>query len=538
MTALTGTTALTRLALRRDRFALPAWALGLAALMAGFTAMAAGLEEADLVQETEFTAGNPGLRIFGLASGASVGGYTMLRSYMLMAVLAGLMSMLAVVRHTRQNEETGRAELVGAASTGRYAGLAAAVVVAVCANTALAVLTGLAMTVNGQPVAASFTAGVSIGAAGAAFAGVAAITAQLSSTSRGANGLAAAVLGVSFLLAGVGNMLGTVDASGLRAQSSWPAWLSPLGWGQQMRPFDGGRWWPLALFAVLMAVLLAVACALAGRRDVSRGVFPDRRGHATAAPGLLSPLGLAMRLQRGALLGWMTGMLTLGAVMGAVGDDVKNLEGAALEWYTHMGGTDRIVDAYLTSIAAMAGMAVAAYVVQMLLRMRAEEAEGPLESLLASSVSRPRWAVSHVLNAATGAVVLLLMFAISMGLTAGQVLGDTPAQLRAMSEAVLAQLPAILVIGACVIAVTGLLPRWAGPASWSVLMASLLLGPMFAPNMDLPQWAQDISPFTHTPRAPADGITAAPVVTLLAISVTLAAAGFMSFRRRSLVLPA
>lgn len=538
MTALTGTAALTRLALRRDRLTLPAWTLGLAALTAGFTAMAAGLEEADLVQETEFTAGNPGLRIFGLASGAGVGSYTMLRSYLLLAVLAGLMSTLAVVRHTRQNEETGRAELVGAASTGRYAALAAAVVVGVCANTALAVLTGLAMIVNGQPVAASFTAGVSIGAAGTAFTGVAAITAQLSSSSRGANGLAAAVLGISFLLAGVGNMLGSVDGSGLRAESAWPAWLSPLGWGQQMRPFDGGRWWPLALFAVLLTVLLTVACALAGRRDVGRGVLPDRRGHAAAAPGLLSPLGLAVRLQRGTLLGWTTGMLTLGAVLGAVGDDVRNLEGAALEWYTHMGGTDRIVDAYLTSIAEMAGMAVAVYVVQTLLRMRAEEAEGPLESLLASAVSRPRWAVSHVLNAATGAVGLLLVFAVSSGLTAGQVLGDTPARLRTTTEAVLVQLPAILVIGAGVIAVTGLLPRRAGPVSWSGLLASLLLGPMFAPNMDLPQWVQDISPFTHTPKAPADGITAAPVVTLLVVSVALAAAGIMSFRRRNLVLPA
>lgn len=538
MTALTGTTALTRLALRRDRSALPAWVLGLASLMAGFTAMAAGLEDADLVQETEFTACNPGLRIFGLASGASVGGYTMLRSYLLLAVLAGLMSTLAVVRHTRQNEETGRAELVGASSTGRHAALAAAVVVAVCANAALAVLAGLAMIVNGQPVGASFTAGVSIGAAGTAFAGVAAITAQLSSSSRGANGLAAAVLGISFLLAGVGNMLGSVDASGLWAESSWSAWLSPLGWGQQMRPFDGGRWWPLALFAVLLAVLVAVACSLAGRRDLSRGVLPDRRGHAAAAPGLLSPLGLAMRLQRGTLLGWATGMLTLGAVLGAVTDDVKNLEGAALEWYTHMGGTDRIVDAYLTSIAEMAGMAVAVYVVQMLLRMRAEEAEGHLESLLASCVSRPRWAVSHVLSAATGAVGLLLVFAVSTGLTAGHVLGDTPAQLRAMTEAVLAQLPAILAIGACVIAVTGLLPRWAGPVSWSVLLTSLLLGPMFAPNIDLPQWVQDISPFTHTPKAPAGSVTATPVVTLLGVSVALAAAGLMSFRRRSLVLPA
>ena len=47
-------------------------------------------------------------------------------------------------------------------------------------------------------------------------AGVAGVTVQLSSTTRGASGLAAAVLGLAFVVSGVGNMLGHVDASGLR----------------------------------------------------------------------------------------------------------------------------------------------------------------------------------------------------------------------------------------------------------------------------------------------------------------------------------
>ena len=54
---------------------------------------------------------NPALRMLGLASGASVGGYAMIRDYVTLAVLAALMSTLAVVRHTRQNEELGRAEM-------------------------------------------------------------------------------------------------------------------------------------------------------------------------------------------------------------------------------------------------------------------------------------------------------------------------------------------------------------------------------------------------------------------------------------------
>ena len=73
------------------------------------------------------------------------------------------------------------------------------------------------------------------------------------------------------------------------------------------------------------------------------------------------------------------------------------------DWYARMGGSEQILDAYRASIIAMAGMAVAIYAVQILLRMRAEEADGRLEPVLAASVSRPRWLMSHLLNAGLGA---------------------------------------------------------------------------------------------------------------------------------------
>ena len=98
-----------------------------------------------------------------------------------------------------------------------------------------------------------------------------------------------------------------------------------------------------------------------------------------------------------------------------------------------------------------------------------------------------------------------------MGLTAGLVLGDVPGQLRALVEAGLVQWPGIMVIGGVVVAVTALLPRWAGAMSWTVVMVSILLGPLFgAATFQLPPWVQDISPFTHIPKAPAAAITAAP----------------------------
>ena len=540
MNTLTGTRRLTRLALQRDWINLSAWIVGLSA----FTGATAALwidsfrGPADLLQEAQLTATNPGIRMLGLASGPTVGGYTMVRDYVLLAVLAALMSTFAVVRNTRQNEETGRAELVGAAVVGRHAGLVAALIVTVGANAVLAGALGLAMTLAGLPAAGAFTAGIAVAAVGVAFAGVAAVTTQLSSTTRGASGLAAAVLAVAFLASGISNMAGNTDASGTSVTSAWPTWLSPIGWGQQMRPFNGDRWWLIGLTAILFLACAAAAAVLTNQRDIGRGVLVQHGGPANAGLSLRSPVGLVWRLQRGTLLGWAVGMLAFGLVMGGMIGQVQDMTGAAREWYTRMGGSEQFLDAYRASLMQMAGIAAAIYVVQVLLRMRAEESDGTLEPLLATAISRPRWVASHALNALFGATALLVLFGVGAGLASGAVLGNPVGESRTLIGAGLVQLAGVLVVGALVIAAVALLPRFAGAVSWALLMAFILLGPLFGNTLQAPQWAKDLSPFSHVPKVPAVPIEAGPVVGLAAVVIASATVGVVMLRRRDLALPA
>jgi ABC-2 type transport system permease protein len=175
----------------------------------------------------------------------------------------------------------------------------------------------------------------------------------------------------------------------------------------------------------------------------------------------------------------------------------------------------------------------------MLLRMRAEEGGGPLESILATAVSRRRWMISHLVNAALGSLGLLLIFATGMALAAGAVLGDTGGQLGDLLVAALLQLPAIFAIGGAVAAVTVALPRWAGALSWILVITFILLGPLFgAATFQLPEWTQDLSPFTHTPKLPGAEITAFPVIALIAIAAGIVASGLRRLRHRNLQLPA
>lgn len=540
MTAVAGTIALTRLAVRADRVRLLVWVVGVSVFAGVTTALWADQLSSpqDLLQESRLAAASPGIRMLGLASGASVGAYAMIRNLVLLTVLAALMSIFTVVRHTRQGEETGRSELLGAGAVGRHAELAAALIVTVVADAALAVALGVSMVMAGQPASGSFAFGAAVGAVGVVFAGVAAVTAQLSSSTRGASGAAAAVLGVSFVVAGTSNMAGDLDRTGVRVESPWSAWLSPIGWSQQMRPFAGDHWEVLLLCVPTVVACVAVAALLTTRRDFGLGLLPQRRGQARAGRTLRTGFGLAWRLQRGALAGWCVAMLGFGLVMGGMVEQVQGVTGSGREWYERVGGSTQILDAYRASMLQMAAMAAAIYVVQALLRMAGEEANGSLEPVLATATSRTRWAIGHALNAALGAVALLGVFAVGAALAGGALLGGAAQQLRILLGAALTQVPAVFTVAAAVFALVVLLHRHAAAAAWGMVIACILAGPLFGPTFGLPQWAQNLSPLTHAPKAPAVEVEVAP---LLALTIAVALLGLSALtwlRRRDLALPA
>ncbi|GAB3934350.1 hypothetical protein GCM10027614_07200 [Micromonospora vulcania] len=181
MTALTGTRALARLALRLDRVRLTVWVLGLAVMPMATAANYLTLypTEADL-RAVSGVLTNPSLvALSGPLFSVSIGGLTAWKIGVTEFILVGLMSLLTVVRHTRTEEETGRLELVRATVVGRYAPLTAALLVTALANLAIAVLIALGLMATGLPAAGSVALGVATGLVGMLFAGVAAVAAQL-----------------------------------------------------------------------------------------------------------------------------------------------------------------------------------------------------------------------------------------------------------------------------------------------------------------------------------------------------------------------
>ncbi len=530
MNAYAGSGALVRLALRRSRIMLAVW-VALFVVFAGYSATATvdlypslelRIAAADTINGSQALVAMYG-RVY---DPSSLGALAMIKTGGLGAVFVAMFAVILIVRHTRADEEAGRTELVGGTAVGRRAPLAAALAIALVVNLVLAALTAAALIAAGLPADGSVAFGLAWAGVGLAFAAIAAVVAQLTTSARSATAISAAILAVVYVLRAVGDAAGE---TGLR----WLTWLSPIGWAQQFRPYAGDRWWVLLVTLGFAALAATAALVLAARRDLGAGLLPDRSGPAGACRSLRSPLALAWRLHRGALAGWAVGFALVGALVGGLAANVEGFlnNPNARDFITRLGGEKGLIDAFLSLELAFAGIMAAAYGIQVVMRLRAEEVGLRAEPVLARGVGRVRWAMSHIVIALAGTTLLLVLVGAGAGLVRGIQTGAAGEAVRVFAAA-LVQLPAAWILAAIVVAAFGVAPRFAA-AGWVALAAFVVLGEL-GPLFGLSQWILDISPFAHVPKLPGGAFSPVPLIALTAVAALLAAAGLAALRRRDI----
>ncbi|MBM9469303.1 ABC transporter permease [Nakamurella leprariae] len=524
--SLTGWWELVRLDLRRERRSLALWVIGLAGTVAGTISAFASLypDEQERVSLARGVASTPAVLVLtGPVSDTSVGGLTAWRLGVLGATLVGLMAVFTVVRRTRADEEAGRTELLASTVVGRAAPMVAALAVTAAASLGTGVLVAIAGIGLGETAAGSLCFGAMLAGSGLVFAAVAAVAAQLVDSARTAVAISGGVLGSAFILRAIGDV-----ASG----AEWLTWLSPIGWVEHVGAYGADNGIVLLLFVAAAVALTMLALALLARRDLGSGWWPVRSGP-SGSPRLRSPFALAVRLQRGPLLGWMAGFVVFGTVTGFLADDVGDLlEGnsqmaRALE---QLGGTGMLSDAFLSAMAGFLGILAGLLSVSLAMRMRTEETTGRLEPVLATAVGRSRWMGGHLVIVLVGPVLCLVLAGVVTGLVHGVVSGNLAGGFGDGLTAALVQAPAAALLGGLAAALFGWLPRATGVA-WAAVALALLLGQL-GPVLQLPTAVIDLSPYAHVPAVPIDPATWAPVLWLTAIAVALFVAGLAGFRRR------
>jgi ABC-2 type transport system permease protein len=526
MTSLTGTLALTRFILRRDRIRILVWIVAIVVLAALTTVGIEGVfpNQAALDQTAAATEHNAAAIAFnGAAQGLNtVGGQVAFQFGAGGMIAVALMSIFMLGRLTRGEEEAGRLEVVRSLPVGIHANTLAAALTVAAMNLTVGVLIAAALIAQGLPAAGSVVFGVSFILVGLVFGGVALLVAQVTESTRVVYGTAGAVLGASFVLRAIGDIGdGTVS------------WFSPIGVAQKARPFADERWWPLLLLVAVAVFLVAAATALTVRRDLGAGLVAARPGPPTAAPWLGHPLGLAFRLQRGSLLGWGAGVLVIGIAYGWIGPTVDTFVGQnkTLAEMFAGGGGGSLTDLFFASSFRLMALIATGFAIGSALRVRSEETSMRADLVLATPVSRWRFAASHLAVAFAGSVILLAVAGLATGITYGLAGGGMQSVPR-LFVAALVYAPAMWIMVGLAIALDGLVPRWVG-ASWAILVACVVEGFLGA-VLGLPRWLQDLSPFQRAPQLPAASLTLLPLVVMSAVATGLTLIGLTGLRRRDI----
>lgn len=528
-TRLAGLGTLLRLAWRRDRVLVPASVLGLVVLAVGSAQATLDLYPDDASAETGLAGvlANPAVvALYGPVGSPTADALAVFKTVMMGAVLLGVLALVVVRRHTRSEEDEGRLELLGAGVVGRWAPLAAGVVVAVVSVVAASALSAAGLAALGLDGRGSLAFGIAWATAGLAMVGVTAVAVQVASTSRGAGGLAFGALGVFFVLRAAG------DSAAAGTALHGLGWASPLGWAGRVEPYGADRLWVLLLGVAVLVVGSVVGALLLDRRDLGAGLLPARRGPRRAGRALSGPLGLVTRLATGTLVGWTVGLVVGGVVTGSLLGSVGEIaaDERTQELLRTLGGSAGAVeDVHLATETVFVAFAVAAAGVGVVLRLTAAERSGLGESVLATPTPRVRWFGAHVLLALALPTVLMVVLGAVVGLVGPRVSADAPG-FGATLAAALATLPAVWVLVGVAALLAGVSARVA-PLAWGVALVAFVVGEL-GPTMRLPAWVVDLSPFAHLSRLPGGSFEAAGALGLTAVAAALVVAGASAYTRR------
>ncbi|MEV0995744.1 polyketide antibiotic transporter [Nonomuraea sp. NPDC050202] len=530
MNAAPGTGTLARLALRRERGIAPWWILlvvAMALTMVAYINRAMAtyqdkLAYLDVIDRSAFLHALGGgvvePRLEVLATWRS-GGF--------LYVATAFAAVMSVIRHTRREEDAGRSELVLAGTVARHAPLTAAMLVAGGVSLAGGLLAAGALIAAGLEPAGSLTYGAAITVVGWVFGGIAAVAAQLARNAPTATAIGLTVLAAAYVLRFAG------DATG----QPWLTYLSPVGWGHLVRPYQEERWWLIGLCVLAAAILYGAAYRLLARRDLGSGLLPERQGRESAQE-LRGPVSLAWRLHRGLLAKWAAGVAVFSAFAGALSPLARDLisrPSVIVGNITQFLGVPTgatMLGGYVWYLVLILAYAVALHPVLMTLRLRSEETSGRAEALQATPMTRLRWAGGHLLVAALGTAGLMAVAGLVFGVLYSLLVGDLATDLPAFLGGALSTVPAAWCVGAVCVLAYGLVPRASVAIGWLAWILTTGLGQVAGPLYGL--WGgSPAEPFHYIGNPMLEPpLQPAPTAGLLAITTLLTAGGLLALRRR------
>ena len=527
----THTGVLARFILKKDRVKILIWLISLTVFTVLIGAMLPTLYSSAVERQIMAeTMKNPAVT-FMLGPGYGLDNYTdgaMMAHFMLAftAIAVGIMSILLTTKNTREDEEEGRIEMIRSLPVGFLSPLAATFLIAVFTNIVLALAVGFglyALGLESMDLAGSLLYGAAIGAIGICFAAITGLLAQLTTNARSTIGYSFAFLIIAYLIRGVGD----IDNEILSL-------ISPLGLILRTEVYVNNYWWPVFITVGISIVLFALALYLNSIRDLEAGFIPTRPGRKHASKLLLSPLGLALRLQKTVLIAWLVGMFVLGVSYGSILGDLEGFLDSSemIRQMIPVAEGFTLTERFMVMLVIILSIIGTVPTLMYILKLWAEEKRGRTEQVFVGSVSRNRMIGSYTLIAIIAAPLIQLVSIMGFWSAASFVMEDK-LPLYTLLKAGFVYLPAIWVMVGLAVLLIGFIPKLTG-LTWLYLGYTFFVA-YLGDMLQLPGWMSQLTPFGHIPQVPIEEINYIQIIILILIAAVLTVAGFIGYNRRDLI---
>lgn len=524
------TRALSLFILRRDRVRLVVWILSISIFVIAIAAILPDLyttfEERQVMAEAME---NPAVTVM-LGPGYGLDNYTdgaMMAHFMLVfsAIGMGIMNIMLVVRYTREDEEEGRTEMIRSLPTGSLSYLAASFSLLCLVNVLTSLLVGLGLSslaYESMDLIGSLLYGAAMGAIGIFFAALTSLFAQLTSNARATIGYSFSFLIAAYIVRGIGDV-------GYELLSL----ISPLGLVLRTQVYVNNYCWPVFIILASSVLIFALSLYLNSIRDLGAGFIQTRPGRARASRLLLSPLGLAFRLQKNSIIAWTLGMLILGVSYGSILGDLEGFINSSelirqmIPEIAGKGMTESFITMLMTILSILGTIPVLLFI----LRLKGEEKKGRTEQILAAAVSRKSLLASFAAIGLMAIPLIQLMSVLGLWSSAAFVMED-PLSFSTIIKLGLVHLPAMLFMAALAVVLIGFLPGLTGLV-WLYLGYSFFVVYM-GEMLKLPNWLEKLSPFGYIPQLPLEGADIARLSIMAGLAIALIVAGFIGYRQRDI----
>ncbi|MEF3330390.1 ABC transporter permease [Oceanobacillus oncorhynchi] len=442
-------------------------------------------------------------------------------------LFAMIMSVLHIVGHTRKEEDLGLTELVRSFQIGRQANSLAAMAEVIVINVLLALfISGLLMIFNVDTVSVhgSILFGTSIGVAGVIGAVIGLVMAQIMPASSSATGSSLGLVGLLYIIR-AGTDVSNVDLS----------MFNPLGWTYLTYPFTENSWLPIIFALIFSAVMVSLAFALEGGRDMGAGYLPEREGREHARRSLLSVQGLFAKLNKGVIIGWLIGFAVMGAAYGSIYGDMQTfLESNEMMAQMFAQSGVSIEESFTGTIMMVMIVLVSILPIVIVNKLFAEESRLHLSQLHATKVTRGQFYWTTIGLAILSGLIGTLLAAGGLGGTAISVMGDHGAlSIGDFLAAGYNFFPSVLFfIGLAALAL-GWAPKL-GKIIYAYLGYSFILN-YFGGILDLPGWFSKTAIQSWIPQMPMDRFDAPVFMVITGISIALMIIGYLGYNRRDMI---